>query len=673
MFAKILLSLTLLCCRLAFAQGSVLLVGGGSENYNDWSDEPYRWLVEHAPNRNILILDYSSPSSFLPNYFKSLGATNATNLVINSRAMANDSTTYRALLAADGFFLRGGDQWQYVSLWKGTLAEQALRQAFQRGAVLGGTSAGAMALSEIVFDARTTSVDSRQALRAPLNAGITLTDDFLRLVPNTLVDTHFHERGRLGRLLAMLAVYHNAKQRWVNGLGVDDRTALGISSDGSAEVFGSGVVALLRATESTQYRVQTAKPLSLSHIAYAQMTKGFRFDLQTGQILFVPPSALRYTLELFVAFENALIIDGSDQTTDWLASAGSVNKFLATLAPTDTVGIISSPATPNAAQTLATHLSQRNVPHHLLWLDTNTKNSATLAQQIAACDGFVFVGNQLDSLGVFLFQSLAGYALQTQRHSNIPLLFLGDDAKFAGEMVVGQTEFSTTAAYRGRLTLTSALQSLPAIIMPRAWQNADYHENRMCGLFWGIAKTDAHYGILLDAGAHLQGTAMRAQVFGNTPAIFANAARAEWIDFSTYRASNSAGPRQSAALTNVMLHVVAPEQQFDFFQGEPVQVEARAAHTPKEFSLHQNFPNPFNPTTTIAYELPRRARVTLKLYNLLGEEVATLVDNEQVAAGRHTAIWNGRNRFGQPVASGVYWYRMQAGEFVRVKKMALVR
>ncbi|MEK7727762.1 MAG: cyanophycinase, partial [candidate division KSB1 bacterium] len=573
----------LLLASLAFAQGSVLLVGGGSENYNDWSDAPYRWLVEHAPNRNILILDYVSPSSFLPNYFKSLGANTATNLVINSRAVANDSVTYRALLAADGFFLRGGDQWQYVSLWKGTLTEQALRQAFQRGAVIGGTSAGAMALSEVVFDARTTSVDPRQALRAPLNAGITLTDDFLRLVPNTLVDTHFHERGRLGRLLAMLAVYRNTNNRWVNGIGVDDRTALGISSDGSGEVFGSGVVALLRATEQTQVTVQSSKPLSFSHVAYSQMTKGFRFDLQTGQLLFVPPSAMRYTPELFIAFDNALILDGSDQSSDWLASASSVNKFLATLAPTDTVGIVSSPATPIAAQTLATHLSQRNVPQHLLWFDTNTKNSAALAQQIGACGGFVFVANQLDSLGVFLLQSLAGYALQSRMQNKIPLLFLGDDAKFAGKMTVGQTEFSTTAAYRGRLTLTPALQSLPAIIMPRAWQNSDYHENRMSGLFWGIAKRDAHYGILLDAGTHLSGTAMRTQVFGATPAIFVNAARAEWIDFSTYRASNSVGPRQSAALTNAVLHVVTPEQQFDFFKGEPVKVEEREAHAPKEF------------------------------------------------------------------------------------------
>jgi len=80
----------LVCTRLALAQGPVLLVGGGSEDYNDWSDAPYRWLVEHAANRRVLILHYSDPSSFLPDYFASLGALEATNLVISSRVAAND-------------------------------------------------------------------------------------------------------------------------------------------------------------------------------------------------------------------------------------------------------------------------------------------------------------------------------------------------------------------------------------------------------------------------------------------------------------------------------------------------------------------------------------------------------------------------------------------------------
>jgi len=94
---------------------------------------------------------------------------------------------------------------------------------------------------------------------------------------------------------------------------------------------------------------------------------------------------------------------------------------------------------------------------------------------------------------------------------------------------------------------------------------------------------------------------------------------------------------------------------------------------PTTYELSQNFPNPFNPATTIRYGLPKAERVTLKIYNLLGEEVATLVHDEQKAAGYHAAVWDGRNKNGRVVASGVYVYRMQAGSFVMTKKLALVK
>jgi len=94
---------------------------------------------------------------------------------------------------------------------------------------------------------------------------------------------------------------------------------------------------------------------------------------------------------------------------------------------------------------------------------------------------------------------------------------------------------------------------------------------------------------------------------------------------------------------------------------------------PATYELSQNFPNPFNPVTTIRYGLPQAERVSLKIYNLLGEEVATLVNDEQKAAGYHVAIWDGRGKNGNVAASGVYVYRVQAGGFVSAKKLAIVK
>ena len=88
---------------------------------------------------------------------------------------------------------------------------------------------------------------------------------------------------------------------------------------------------------------------------------------------------------------------------------------------------------------------------------------------------------------------------------------------------------------------------------------------------------------------------------------------------------------------------------------------------PKVDLLLQNYPNPFNPTTIIGYTLPQQSRVTLSLYNMLGQCVATLVDGAQ-EAGYHAAVFNGTG-----LASGVYIYRLQAGKYVQSRMLDLVR
>lgn len=93
---------------------------------------------------------------------------------------------------------------------------------------------------------------------------------------------------------------------------------------------------------------------------------------------------------------------------------------------------------------------------------------------------------------------------------------------------------------------------------------------------------------------------------------------------------------------------------------------------PEKFVLEQNFPNPFNPSTTIHYYMPTAQNVDLAIYNVTGQRIKTLV-NEKQSAGNHQVQWNGRNDNGELAASGVYIYRLQAGSEVLTRKMALLR
>lgn len=93
---------------------------------------------------------------------------------------------------------------------------------------------------------------------------------------------------------------------------------------------------------------------------------------------------------------------------------------------------------------------------------------------------------------------------------------------------------------------------------------------------------------------------------------------------------------------------------------------------PKTYGLSQNYPNPFNPVTTIKYQLPKESEVNMKVFNIMGQEVRTLVSRYQ-PAGYYQIVWDGRNNYRQEVASGVYIYHFRADKYVRTMKMIILK
>ena len=155
---------------------------------------------------------------------------------------------------------------------------------------------------------------------------------------------------------------------------------------------------------------------------------------------------------------------------------------------------------------------------------------------------------------------------------------------------------------------------------------------------------------------------------------------------TTFSANSiTAGPNFTIASTgDVILSAettIAVIPQFFVVQGgklqvvsgaPPVSVETEDPIIPDEFIVHQNFPNPFNPETEIRFALTRDTHVVISIYNMLGQQIGTLIDT-QYAAGFHSVRWDGKDRNGSPVSSGVYLYQIQAGEFSQVRKMSLIR
>ena len=106
--------------------------------------------------------------------------------------------------------------------------------------------------------------------------------------------------------------------------------------------------------------------------------------------------------------------------------------------------------------------------------------------------------------------------------------------------------------------------------------------------------------------------------------------------------------------------------------GITVGVNENPQGLPGTFELSQNYPNPFNPTTRIQFTIPKAGHVDLVVYDLLGRKVKTLVNDDR-HVGKHTVTWNGTDDQGFSVSSGVYFYRLAAGELSKVQKMMLMK
>jgi hypothetical protein len=112
---------------------------------------------------------------------------------------------------------------------------------------------------------------------------------------------------------------------------------------------------------------------------------------------------------------------------------------------------------------------------------------------------------------------------------------------------------------------------------------------------------------------------------------------------------------------------------FCYLLYDPVaDVSDRGGSLPKNFSVSQNYPNPFNPTTTIEFDVPNKSQVNLTVYNVLGQKVKTLV-NQEMAAGTYKADWDGRGESGTSISSGIYFYKFEAGSYVTTKKMVMLK
>ncbi|MBX3354394.1 MAG: Type 1 glutamine amidotransferase-like domain-containing protein [Phycisphaeraceae bacterium] len=275
----------------AQAQGYICAEGGGGPSGGSWAPSVFGWMVQHGGAAKVVVLGTSGTDPAIQNAFLNAGASSVTFVNVTA-ANANNATTAGIIASADIIWMRGGDQWQYINLWNNTLTEAAIRSVYDNGGVVGGTSAGCAVLGKVIYNAQIGSLTPKQALQNSTHPWMTFTTDFLELVPGVLFDTHFTERGRIGRLAPMLANRWQVAGIDLLGIGVDDRTALCVYPDLTAEVRGEGSVTFLHRVPGTFQVVESGKPAIIAPMVHTQLTEGYRYDLVARQVIERPESAV---------------------------------------------------------------------------------------------------------------------------------------------------------------------------------------------------------------------------------------------------------------------------------------------------------------------------------------------------------------------------------------------
>ena len=130
--------------------------------------------------------------------------------------------------------------------------------------------------------------------------------------------------------------------------------------------------------------------------------------------------------------------------------------------------------------------------------------------------------------------------------------------------------------------------------------------------------------------------------------------------------------------TQLALHnIFANDSEGNTIQIEPkdtvlTEIKFRKLEIPESYILFQNHPNPFNPETSISYQIPEAAQVEIKIFNTMGQNIKTLISQKQ-NAGYYLVHWDGNDSNGNKVVSGIYMYRIEAGDFICIKKMTLMK
>ena len=257
----------------------IMMLGGGEE-----VNDAFNWLVKKANNGDIIVLaTQENQIGVYEQYLFDFGADSVESILINSVDKANSAEIIEKVLKAEGIFIPGGDQHNYITHWKNTKLVEALEHLLTNKKIpIGGTSAGMAILGEFYYAPEETLTNDPLLISACEGLGNNFIN--IELFKNIITDTHYDNRKRQGRHIAFMALLqNNFNLSYIKGIGIDEETALCVEESGLATIYGEGNV-YFHVSENSPECCEPSKPIHWNNDQKAVKTyicsKGNQFDLK---------------------------------------------------------------------------------------------------------------------------------------------------------------------------------------------------------------------------------------------------------------------------------------------------------------------------------------------------------------------------------------------------------
>lgn len=510
---------------LLYAQnGKLLLVGGGMERSGSsaWNYEAYLWAVDQSENKKVAIIGHGPETDdWLRTYFvETCHAVSSMYFDISSVEAANVQATCDAVSECDVIFFKGGDQRSYYLDYKNTRFFDVVKEKYNSGGVIAGTSAGCAILSDIVYTAEASSINSADALKNIDSKDITLKNDFFQFSNGFLFDTHFAERGRFGRLIGFLANWYKHQGVLIAGIGIDDLTALSIDENKIATAYGTGAANLYFFEKEGQIDIVEAQA-SIRNLSLVQLLNGQSVDLITMEKM------SDYSQSSFPEFEDevamyTIFASGSDINSDNKALAA---ELIESIDPENLILIVTGESS-TLAIGFKYELEKAGASNIKIFQTKTAATDTELENSIEHAEAIVVMNASWTDFKSFIQTSNGTKLLAKMRQDQMVNVFLGDNARFIGPKVILNYK-QEAAAYYNEMDVDDGLGLLKTtIFMPNTFVSDAIYENTACALPYVLFNSKLSRGIWLDRNYVVykpeQGKAILRARTTNVPVIIQN-------------------------------------------------------------------------------------------------------------------------------------------------------